>query len=388
MSNDDERGLLGLDESYTVVETRLDKKRLLVLGGLLLFGGGLRNGLETGFLLLSGLWAIPDVQIKKIRSIQPMCVTHLLRSLKSWVAVFLSKVCENWAIAGGTFRRCLRMTFWRWSRTYSGHFTKRVRSVLGRMSCPVETLRMCCIKHLVRTHRCQNYEAGPRTVGFWLIWNPPWNLGQGQAFCRNLAWIWEAKVIEEGRRSATVRSYDRLGPSQQPLVHPSTCRQLVRDKPPRTSAIAILNRLTMTYVAFVDVLRLRSAMRMDGARSTRRKISDPPESLHYISTHCIDDFDSSNWHSTTLVPTCMSNLVAVAVYCIAAQRFPRLLSALAGGVDNIAQLKSVEPARSTDRIRPHVVEPQPVTDLQRTRQLNRGAHAIYGVACRSPDAAR
>lgn len=28
---------------------------------------------------------------------------YLLRSWKSWVAVFLSRVCENWAIAGGTW---------------------------------------------------------------------------------------------------------------------------------------------------------------------------------------------------------------------------------------------------------------------------------------------
>ena len=50
--------------------------------------------------------------------------------------MFLSSVCENCAIAGGTLRRWLRMTFWRWRRTYCGHLTKRVRSVWGRMSWP------------------------------------------------------------------------------------------------------------------------------------------------------------------------------------------------------------------------------------------------------------
>jgi len=30
---------------------------------------------------------------------------YLFRSLNSWVAVFLSRVWENWAIAGGTLRR-------------------------------------------------------------------------------------------------------------------------------------------------------------------------------------------------------------------------------------------------------------------------------------------
>ena len=39
-------------------------------------------------------------------------------------------------MAGGTFRRWWRMTFWRCRRTYSGHLTKRVKSVLGRMSWP------------------------------------------------------------------------------------------------------------------------------------------------------------------------------------------------------------------------------------------------------------
>lgn len=60
--------------------------------------------------------------------------TYLLRSLNSCVAVFLSRVCENCAMEGGTFRRWLRMTFWRWRRTYWGHLTKRVRSVVGWIS--------------------------------------------------------------------------------------------------------------------------------------------------------------------------------------------------------------------------------------------------------------
>jgi hypothetical protein len=39
-------------------------------------------------------------------------------------------------MAGGTFRRWERIVFWRWKRTYSGHLTKRVRSVLCWMSWP------------------------------------------------------------------------------------------------------------------------------------------------------------------------------------------------------------------------------------------------------------
>lgn len=80
--------------------------------------------------------------------------------------------------------------------------------------------------------------------------------------------------------------------------------------------------------------------------------------------------------------------MAVALCRKAAQRLPRLLPALARGVDNIAQLESVEPARSTDRVCPHVTEPQPVADLQRTGQLNGRAYSIDGVTCRAPDAAR
>jgi hypothetical protein len=61
---------------------------------------------------------------------------YLFNSLNNCVAVFLSSVCENWAMAGGTLRRWCRMTFCLWRRTYSGHLTKRVRSVWGRMSWP------------------------------------------------------------------------------------------------------------------------------------------------------------------------------------------------------------------------------------------------------------
>jgi len=62
---------------------------------------------------------------------------YLLRSLKTWVAVFLSKTLLNWLIAGGTLRRCWRTTFWRWRRMYSGHLTKRERSLFGRTSWPI-----------------------------------------------------------------------------------------------------------------------------------------------------------------------------------------------------------------------------------------------------------
>src|SRR6478609_8774983 len=66
---------------------------------------------------------------------------YLLRSLKAWGAVFLSRTCWNWEIAGGTLRRRLRIFFWRWRRMYSGHFTMRDRLRLGWMSWPIPKLR-------------------------------------------------------------------------------------------------------------------------------------------------------------------------------------------------------------------------------------------------------
>src|SRR6266536_579798 len=59
---------------------------------------------------------------------------YLLRSLKAWAAVLRSRTFWNCAIAGGTFSRRLRTFFWRWRRTYSGHFTIRERFRRGWMS--------------------------------------------------------------------------------------------------------------------------------------------------------------------------------------------------------------------------------------------------------------
>ena len=61
---------------------------------------------------------------------------YLFNSLNNCVTVFLSSVCENWAMAGGTLRRWCIITFCHWRRTYSGHLMKRVRSAWGRMSWP------------------------------------------------------------------------------------------------------------------------------------------------------------------------------------------------------------------------------------------------------------
>ena len=56
--DDDERRLLGFGEGNTMIETMLDKERLLVFGSLLLLGGSLGDALETSLLLSLGLRAI------------------------------------------------------------------------------------------------------------------------------------------------------------------------------------------------------------------------------------------------------------------------------------------------------------------------------------------
>mmetsp|Transcript_23204 Transcript_23204/g.51539 ORF Transcript_23204/g.51539 Transcript_23204/m.51539 type:complete len:203 (-) Transcript_23204:220-828(-) len=46
--------------------------------------------------------------------------TSILNSSEAW---FLSNVRVNWLMEGGTLRRCSRIFFWRWMRTYLGHLT-------------------------------------------------------------------------------------------------------------------------------------------------------------------------------------------------------------------------------------------------------------------------
>ena len=85
------------------------------------------------------------------------------------VAVFLSSVCENWAMAGGTLRRWCRMTFCLWRRTYSGHLTKLVRSVWGRMSWPGPQAEFQEYQERdddTTTHRYQKFLALASNKGF------------------------------------------------------------------------------------------------------------------------------------------------------------------------------------------------------------------------------
>merc|ERR1711918_170506 len=66
---------------------------------------------------------------------------RLFRRRKSCDAWRLSKVLENWLIAGGILMRLSRVILARWRRTYLGHLTKRVRSRFGMMAPPMENVR-------------------------------------------------------------------------------------------------------------------------------------------------------------------------------------------------------------------------------------------------------
>jgi hypothetical protein len=122
----------GFLESYSTIRVRKCKRegrgyeRSTNLGVVfLILGGGSSSGQETSLFLLLGLGTVLAEELEQLSG----CV--LVQSV------------ENWAMAGGTLRRWWRMTFWRWSRTYSGHLTKWVRSVWGRMSWPMRgTIKM------------------------------------------------------------------------------------------------------------------------------------------------------------------------------------------------------------------------------------------------------
>lgn len=47
------------------------------------------------------------------------------------MAVFLSKVLENWATAGGTFNLKDKIFFCLWNLTYSGHLTNLDKFFFG-----------------------------------------------------------------------------------------------------------------------------------------------------------------------------------------------------------------------------------------------------------------
>merc|ERR1719509_169355 len=76
---------------------------------------------------------------------------YLSMSLKSWVAVCLSRVWLNWLIGGGTFSLVWRTAFWRCGRMYLGHLTNLERSLLGWMACPIPKFRVLFSKRGLTT---------------------------------------------------------------------------------------------------------------------------------------------------------------------------------------------------------------------------------------------
>mmetsp|Transcript_9782 Transcript_9782/g.26412 ORF Transcript_9782/g.26412 Transcript_9782/m.26412 type:complete len:202 (-) Transcript_9782:179-784(-) len=66
----------------------------------------------------------------------PVSGVYFLSNRNSVAAWFLSIVMLNWLIAGGIFSRINMIFFMRCKRTYLGHLTKRVKSLLGWMSPP------------------------------------------------------------------------------------------------------------------------------------------------------------------------------------------------------------------------------------------------------------
>ncbi|KAL3956280.1 hypothetical protein ACCO45_009126 [Purpureocillium lilacinum] len=124
VGDQDQRGLLVLNEADDVVQAVLDSVGLLadvLLLLALLDSGSLLQ--ETLLLLGLGLGAV---------------LVEELEGLGGGVAV--EDVLEL-GQGGGTFRRIWRIFFWRWRRTYSGHLTMRERLRLGWMSWPMPKFR-------------------------------------------------------------------------------------------------------------------------------------------------------------------------------------------------------------------------------------------------------
>ena len=135
--NDDERSFLGFDEGDDVVEAVFDEEGFLGFLFITMSEVKVPNKMKKGGTLASFSFSSAADAAAAVKRAFFSCFDsgrYLFNSLNNYVAVFLSRVCENWVMAGGTSRRWCRMSFCLWRRTYSGHLTKRVRSVCGRMS--------------------------------------------------------------------------------------------------------------------------------------------------------------------------------------------------------------------------------------------------------------
>ena len=107
MRDNDERCLLGLDQSNDVVEA------IFRIDGFFRLQGGTVNSIATELLRqhILTFWAsLPlaaAVAVAVRRAVFSFFVSgrYLSSNLNNCVAVFLSRVCENCAMAGGTFNR-------------------------------------------------------------------------------------------------------------------------------------------------------------------------------------------------------------------------------------------------------------------------------------------
>lgn len=137
VGDEDKGGLLVLDEADNVVQTELGGVRLLanILLLLALGDGGSLLG-QTLLLVGLGLWAVLVKELESLGSNYYKLASSFQFSHVCIVRL-RSATCWNWAIAGGTFKRRLRIFFWRWRRTYAGHRTMRERLRWGWMSWPM-----------------------------------------------------------------------------------------------------------------------------------------------------------------------------------------------------------------------------------------------------------
>lgn len=185
VGDQDEGGLLVLDEANNVVQTELGGVGLL--GDiLLLLALGDGGSLLGKALLLLGL-GLRAVLVKDLECLGGDCdaLARFPRLLTCICLRLRSATCWNWAIAGGTFKRRLRIFFWRWRRTYAGHLTMRPRLRWGWMSWPIPKF----LGRFSRRGFCDQLEPEKsfrevfqRTLAAFLLPAFPWGKGAGAVF--------------------------------------------------------------------------------------------------------------------------------------------------------------------------------------------------------------
>ena len=113
MRDDDEGGFLGFNEGDDVVEAVFDKEGFLgvlfiTMSEVKVANKTAKEGTLASFSFSS---ATEAAAVKRAFFSCFDSGRYSFNSLNNCVAVFLSRVCENWAMAGGTLRRWCRMTF-------------------------------------------------------------------------------------------------------------------------------------------------------------------------------------------------------------------------------------------------------------------------------------